>query len=136
MSIGLRLKEERELLRLSRTDFATKVGIHRNTQARYESGTREPDAAYWETVRALGVDVDYVINEHERKKRHSLGDRNPDSALLARVIESVETVLANSGLVLDPDKKARTVVLLYNAFRESGSVDFQLVKDAISLAGK
>lgn len=134
MSIGLRLKEERELLRLSRTDFAAKVGVHRNTQARYESDAREPDAAYWETVRALGVDVDYVINE--RKKRYSLGDRNPDSALLARVIESVETMLANSGLVLDPDKKARTIVLLYKAFRESGSVDLQLVKEAISLVGQ
>lgn len=134
MSMGLRLKEARELLRFSQTDFAKRAGVHRQTQARYESGERQPSAAYWEAVRALGVDVDYVINA--QKKRYSLGDINPDSALLATVIESVETVLANSGLVLDPDKKARTIVLLYKAFREAGSVDFQLVKEAISLAGQ
>ena len=134
MSIGLRLKEARELLRFSQTDFAKRVGIHRQTQARYESGERQPDAAYWEAARALGVDVDYVINE--QKKRYSLGDRNPDSALLARVIESVESALANSDLVLNPDKKARTVVLLYKTFRESGSVDPQLVKEAVSLASQ
>lgn len=61
MAIGDRLREERDRLRLSQADFAEKAGIHRNTQVRYEAGKREPDSGYLETIRALGVDVDYVL---------------------------------------------------------------------------
>lgn len=61
MAIGDRLREERERLRLTQADFAEKAGIHRNTQARYEASRREPDSGYIETLRALGVDVDYVL---------------------------------------------------------------------------
>lgn len=68
MAIGDRLREERERLRLSQADFAEQLGIHRNTQVRYESGKREPDSSYLESVRALGVDVDYVL----------FGLQNPD----------------------------------------------------------
>lgn len=134
MGIGERLTQERKRLGLSQLDFAKQAQVSLSSQKRYETGERAPDTSYLEGIKRIGVDVNYVIND--RKRRYSLGDRNPDSALLARVIESVETVLANSGLVLDPDKKARTVVRLYKAFRESGSVDFQLVKEAISLAGQ
>lgn len=110
MSVGLRLKEERERLRLSRSEFATRMGVHRNTQARYESDNREPGAAYWDAAIALGIDVDYVTG---RKKHYSLGDKSPDPALLTKVLESVESILASSGVILDPEKKARTVVFLY-----------------------
>jgi transcriptional regulator with XRE-family HTH domain len=61
MAIGDRLREERERLRLSQADFAEQAGIHRNTQVRYETNKTEPETSYLETIRALGVDVDYVL---------------------------------------------------------------------------
>lgn len=64
MAIGDRLREERERLRLSQADFAEKAGVHRNTQVRYESDKREPDSSYLEAIRALGIDVDYVLFGH------------------------------------------------------------------------
>lgn len=59
--IGDRLKEERKRLGLSQAQLAEKIGIHRNTQNRYESGGREPDASYLNLIRGIGIDVEYVM---------------------------------------------------------------------------
>lgn len=61
MSVGVRLREERERLGLSREVLAEKAGIHRNTLARYETDNTEVGAGFIETIRALGIDVDYVL---------------------------------------------------------------------------
>lgn len=59
--LGERLKEERVRLGLSQSAFATRLGIHRNTQIKYESGAREPDSSYLEAIGQAGVDVSYVM---------------------------------------------------------------------------
>lgn len=60
-TISERLREERKRLGLSQGEFADLLGIHRNTQARYERGEREPDTAYLDAIRKAGVDVGYVV---------------------------------------------------------------------------
>lgn len=61
MSVGTRLREERERLRFSREDLAEKAGVHRNTLARYETDKTELGAGFIETMRALRIDVEYVL---------------------------------------------------------------------------
>ena len=61
MSIGSRLREERERLRLSQADFAEKTGVSRNTIVRYESDVTQPGTGFYEVLRSLEVDVDYVL---------------------------------------------------------------------------
>ncbi len=61
MSLGDRLRRERERLGLSREAFAENAGIHLNTQARYETDKRKPDSAYLETIKQLGIDTEYVL---------------------------------------------------------------------------
>ena len=56
-----RLKEERKRLGLSQGEFAALLEIHRNTQARYERGEREPDTAYLSALSKAGVDIGYVL---------------------------------------------------------------------------
>lgn len=60
-TIGQRLREERKRLSLSQTDFAKAVGVHLNTQSRYEKGERGPDGAYLQAIGKIGVDVGYVM---------------------------------------------------------------------------
>ena len=60
-TISERLREERKRLGLSQGEFADLLSIHRNTQARYERGEREPDTAYLEALRAVHVNVNYVL---------------------------------------------------------------------------
>lgn len=59
--IGTRLRDERIRLGLSQTEFGTYGGVRKNTQSKYESNERAPDALYLANVAKHGVDVQYVI---------------------------------------------------------------------------
>lgn len=61
MGIGERLKEERERLGFSQTDFAALAGASKNSQYNYEKSERTPDAAYLAAVAEKGVDILYVV---------------------------------------------------------------------------
>lgn len=61
MSIGSRLREERERLNMKQEDFATACGVRRRAQSSYESDTRSPDTNYLEAAAKIGVDICYVI---------------------------------------------------------------------------
>lgn len=87
MGIGERLKEERERLGLSQTDFAARAGASKNTQYNYEKGERSPDANYLAAAAAEGVDVLYVVT----------GERKPLPAdtlspLEARVVSRIRSM--------------------------------------------
>lgn len=60
-TVGDRIKEERERLGLSQTDFADLGGVQKRAQINYEKGERSPDAAYLSAVAGHGVDVTYVL---------------------------------------------------------------------------
>ncbi|EPO7789625.1 helix-turn-helix domain-containing protein [Pseudomonas aeruginosa] len=66
-SIGARLRQERERIGLSQTEFAAiadragVAGATRQSQSLYEKGKRMPDAGYLAVVAAAGVDVGYVL---------------------------------------------------------------------------
>ena len=61
VGIGERLKEERERLGFSQTEFAAVAGASKNSQYNYEKGDRSPDAAYLAAVAEKGVDILYVV---------------------------------------------------------------------------
>lgn len=48
-------------MRLSQADLAEKTGLSRNTVIRYEGDLTQPSTAFYEVLRGLGVDVDYVL---------------------------------------------------------------------------
>jgi len=61
MSIGSRLKEERERLGLSQPAFGELGGVQKRAQINYESGERFPDAAYLAAIAKAGADVRYIV---------------------------------------------------------------------------
>ena len=63
-NVGSRLKDERTRLSLSQDEVAAVGGVARRTQTAYESDERPPDARYLIAVRALGVDIFYVLTGH------------------------------------------------------------------------
>lgn len=67
--VGARLTEERERLGLTRVRFSELAAVHANTQANYETGKRLPDAAYFDAVRQMGVNVDYVMTGDAVRRR-------------------------------------------------------------------
>lgn len=58
---GERLRAERERIGLTQADLAEKMGVHKNTQARYEKADTQPPSGYLTGLRSLGVDSDYVL---------------------------------------------------------------------------
>lgn len=60
-TFGFILKEERERLGLSQTEFSEACGVKRVAQGNYENNKRNPDAAYLIAAAKLGVDVSYLI---------------------------------------------------------------------------
>lgn len=61
LSIGERLKEERERLGLSQLAFGELGGVKKLAQLNYEKGDRFPDAQYLAALAKFGVDVQYVV---------------------------------------------------------------------------
>ncbi len=70
MTIGERLKEERNRVGANQTVFAEQCGVTKNTQLAYEKGERSPDANYLSAASAAGIDVLYVVT----------GERKPQPA--------------------------------------------------------
>mgnify|MGYP003624183146 CR=1 FL=1 len=64
--IGSRLRDERVRLGLSQTEFGELGGVRKNTQSKYESNERSPDALYLANVAKIGVDVQYVLTGEPR----------------------------------------------------------------------
>jgi transcriptional regulator with XRE-family HTH domain len=67
---GARIREERLSLRLTQEAFARQLGVHRKTQGNYESGAREPDAAYLAAASKAGVDIGYVLRGERASGTH------------------------------------------------------------------
>jgi len=61
LSIGSRLKEEREKLKMNQTDFGAIGNVTKQAQINYESGRRVPSADYLAAIAALGVDIQYIV---------------------------------------------------------------------------
>lgn len=68
-NLGQRLRAERKKAALSQSEFAKALGIHLNTQSRYEKGEREPDANYLNSLREFGIDVTYVLTGERRDEK-------------------------------------------------------------------
>ncbi|RBP73462.1 helix-turn-helix protein [Shewanella putrefaciens] len=63
---GTRLRDERIKLGLSQTEFGGHGGVRKNTQSKYETNERAPDAHYLAKVAKIGVDVQYVLTGEPR----------------------------------------------------------------------
>lgn len=83
VSIGERLREERQRLDMSQTVFAEIGGVTKKTQMLYESGDRSPDAAYLASVTTAGVDALYVLTG--RRQGHGIGEAAVHQAVLDAV---------------------------------------------------
>ncbi len=132
MSIGDRLREERERLGLTQDEFGVACGVRRRAQSSYENGERSPVAIYLEDAEKIGVDVRYVIT----------GKRSAEFSPVPSEIDVdiLEGTLANLSLVemklgrLPPNKQARIAATLYREFCKTGKVDFDTVKAVAELA--
>lgn len=60
-TLGQRLKEERERLRLSQIDFAAVGGAKKHSQINYEADRTAPDTNYLSALSTCGADIVYIL---------------------------------------------------------------------------
>ena len=94
MGIGDRLREERERLGLTQTDFAELIGASKNTQSNYEKGTRKPDSDYLMRLEEASADPAYVLTG--QRSSNYMTERESELIRLARLagIETVDALVA------------------------------------------
>ncbi|EDJ8984714.1 transcriptional regulator [Salmonella enterica subsp. diarizonae] len=89
-SFGFKLKEERERLGLSQTEFAEACGVKRVAQGNYENDKRNPDAAYLMAAAKLGVDVNYLITGVRMTSPYGVVNNADEAEMLAEYREGDE----------------------------------------------
>lgn len=97
VTIGKRLKEERERLGFNQTDFAAIGGIGRKSQFNYEADERSADTEYMAAIASAGADVLYILT----------GNRSQPVQPTAELSPRQRTLLANYDAA---DEKGKRVI--------------------------
>lgn len=145
MSIGERLKAERERLGLNQTDFGALGGVQKQAQLKYERGDRNPDSAYLASVSEAGVDVLYVLTGR-RSVTYSAGANGQTATVTPLASESGGlTQLQVLAMVIDalhklgktlPSKAVFAVVEAVMALQRAGAtVNKSAVEAQLRLVG-
>jgi transcriptional regulator with XRE-family HTH domain len=61
MTIGNRIKDERERLKMNQEEFALQGGVSLRSQQMYERDKTDPAAGYFVSISKIGVDVNYIL---------------------------------------------------------------------------
>lgn len=109
MTVGKRLKEEREALGFSQTGFAAIGGIGRKSQFNYEEDERKADTEYLQKIAAAGADVRYIVT----------GEREGPPPL---VLTADERVLLDGYRALDASTRKRVLAFLLGGEAPGGKV--------------
>jgi len=89
MSVGTRLKEERQRLGLNQAQLAQLANIARASQINYETDKRSPDNDYWQTISNAGIDVQYVLTG----KRSSFSSHQFETLTVDQLSNSMKLML-------------------------------------------
>ena len=69
LTVGDRLRTERERIGLSQVALGTACGVKKNTQLNYEKNTTSPSAAYLLEAQKKGIDIWYVIEGYKQEEQ-------------------------------------------------------------------
>jgi len=83
--IGVRLRQERNRLKLSQSALGAIGGVETNAQGNYESGARSPKTSYLLRIAEAGVDLNYVLTGVRTDKTNAANEG--DGAGLKPVVD-------------------------------------------------
>jgi transcriptional regulator with XRE-family HTH domain len=91
MTIGDRLKLERERLGYSQSDFSARAQTTKKSQIDYEKNVTSPRANYLEAIATLGADIQFIVTG----TRASMHDSEVMQSLLTKIalLDELEKVI-------------------------------------------
>jgi len=115
-----RLKLIRVQLGMSQKEIALALGIALKSWQLYETGASIPGAKVLETLLSkFDVNVNWLLTGKGHIDFRET-DVDYDRELLSQVISTLETCLVKKGLLLDPAKKGKVAVKLFENLKRSG----------------
>lgn len=89
LTVGDRLRQERERLGMSQSTFGEWGGVSKVAQINYETGKRSPKASYFDALARIGVDISYVLSGKRRDPAEKVFDPDED---IAKPVPQIEPV--------------------------------------------
>lgn len=120
MTLGNRLNQLRKDKGLSQQAFAAMLDTSSGYISEIEQGKKMPGSEFLISLwRVFGVDLNWFLTGEE-KEAAGKNEIEYDRELLIQAIKVMEECLARKGLELDPAKKAKVAVKLFENLKRSG----------------
>jgi len=107
---------------VSRDDFASTLGVTRNTIQRYEIGERTPTVDFVVNLcDKFNVNTEWLIYGKEPKYRDGEIKQPPaqvDLEVLKDAVDTIEQVLEATGKTMKPEDKAEIIAKIYEYFTD------------------
>ncbi|EME69754.1 phage repressor [Paramagnetospirillum caucaseum] len=138
-TVGERIRMVRGDVR--QPDFATRLGVDKNTIGRYERDERQPDAEFLAKLCALGYSGHWLVTgEGPQMASAPLLEPKIESVnagALAGAITAVEELLRARQATLPPEKKGEMIALVYKQLTDvvaKGQIPGEILKDLLNQA--
>lgn len=119
MTLGTRLNQIRKDKGLSQQAFAAMLDTSSGYISEIEQGKKMPGSEFLLSLwRVFGVDLNWFLTGEE-KEAAAKNEIEYDRELLIQAIKVMEECLARKGLELDPAKKGKVAVKLYENLMKS-----------------
>ncbi|CAM3725798.1 MULTISPECIES: helix-turn-helix domain-containing protein [Xenorhabdus] len=124
MSLGERLKKERERLGFSQSDFAEMVGASRKSQIRWEKNESAPGADAISLWAKAGLDVMYLITGQAQQSIFTAQKNNEiDEELLGKIVRQLDSIARQSNRRWTADELVLQSSKIYNFLIKESAVD-------------
>jgi transcriptional regulator with XRE-family HTH domain len=114
------LKLLRLTLKMNQSKIAKELGIGLRSWQQYEMGASIPGGNVLEALHTkLGVNLNWLVSNHGEMFYKGEGIQH-DRDLLIQAITSLESCLSEKKMKIDPQKKSKVAVKLYENLKKSG----------------
>lgn len=134
MSLGERLREERERLGFSQADFAELVGASRKSQIRWEKDESAPSADSISLWANVGLDVLYLITGQAQKSSSKTQKSSEiDEILLGKIVHKLDLLAKQANRRWTPSELALQSSKIYNFLIKESFVDDDRIDNVLKL---
>ncbi|EYU13282.1 MULTISPECIES: helix-turn-helix domain-containing protein [Photorhabdus] len=134
MSLGERLKKERERLGFSQSDFAEMVGASRKSQIRWEKDESAPGADAISLWAKEGLDVLYLITGQVQQSVSTVYKNSEiDEELLGKIAHKLDSMAQQANRRWTPDELVLQSSKIYNFLIKESVVDDSRIERVLKL---
>jgi transcriptional regulator with XRE-family HTH domain len=130
-TFGDRIRQERKRLGLTQQQFADGLDISRSAVTFYETDRTVPDANFFSSAIANGIDIGYIL---VGERSVELAGYMLDWKLLGLILAAIRLWCTDEKIAIPLAKELAIAQLLYTHFSKRGLIDQDVVDQTMKLA--